>query len=93
MRYTVLWTPMAEGDLASIWLVAEDRLAVTAAADAIDQLLTAAPEAKGEVRFDVVCTLTVSPLAIDYEVVDADRIVYVLNVWHVASTKTNGKPR
>jgi hypothetical protein len=36
MIFTVLWTPTAEQELASIWLGAGDRNAVTSAAHTID---------------------------------------------------------
>ena len=39
MRYTVLWSPDAENDLAAIWLDANDRSAVTAAGNQIDASL------------------------------------------------------
>lgn len=37
MRYAVLWTPMAERDLAELWLAAPDREALRSAADTLDQ--------------------------------------------------------
>ncbi|HEV3339060.1 MAG TPA: hypothetical protein VG125_01850 [Pirellulales bacterium] len=43
------------------------------------------PESVGELRFDTVRTLAIPPLGVDYEVVDQDRIVYVLSVWNSAS--------
>jgi plasmid stabilization system protein ParE len=44
MTFTVLWTPNAEQGLAAIWLSAEDRSAVTSAADMIDSLLRVDPQ-------------------------------------------------
>jgi hypothetical protein len=38
MKYTVVWTPIAERGLASIWLVADDRTAVAAAANSLDSM-------------------------------------------------------
>jgi plasmid stabilization system protein ParE len=89
MRYTVLWTPAAQQDLASVWLNAADRAAVTAAASIIDQLLAQNPDQQGDVCFDTVRTLVVSPIGVDFEVIDADRIVYVLTVWDEASGRPN----
>jgi plasmid stabilization system protein ParE len=85
MRYTVLWTPNAEQDLAAVWLNAADRAAVTIAADLIDQLLAQNPEQQGEIFFDTVRTLVISPLGVDFEVIPDDRIVYVLTVWDEAN--------
>jgi hypothetical protein len=81
MTYTVLWIPPAEQNLATVWMDADDRDAVTSAAHTIDRLLARDPESVGEVRFDTVRTLSIAPLGVDYEVIEADRIVYVLAVW------------
>jgi hypothetical protein len=81
MKYTVVWTPMAESELARIWLDATDRDAITSAAAALDRLLSRDPEFRGEVSFDTVRTLSVPPLGVDFEVIEPDRIVCVLIVW------------
>jgi hypothetical protein len=83
MRYNVTWVPSAEQHLAAIWLTALDRAAVTSAAGTIDQLLSVHPEQQGTPNYDTVRTLVVEPIGVDFEVIDADRIVYVLTVWHV----------
>jgi hypothetical protein len=81
MNYTVLWTPAAEGDLAAVWLKANDRKAITSAADTIEWFLRQNPEGSGEVRFDSVRYLVIPPLGVDYEVIAEDRLVYVFSVW------------
>lgn len=81
MMYTVLWTPAAEQELAALWLAAGNRNAVTSAANSIDQLLNQDPELRGVLCFDTVRTLLIPPLGVDFEIVDADRVVYVLSVW------------
>jgi hypothetical protein len=81
MRFNVSWTPTAEQDLAAVWMDADDRNAITSAAHTIDGLLAVDPESRGEVRFDTVRTLSVPPLGVDFEVVEPDRIVYVLSAW------------
>jgi plasmid stabilization system protein ParE len=88
MIFTVLWTPTAEQELASIWLDAEDRNAVTSAAHTIDALLRADPHTRGESRHDAVRVLFVPPLGVDFDVVEADRIVYVLTVWSFGKRET-----
>ena len=50
MRYTVLWSPDAENDLAAIWLAANDRTAVTAAGNQIDAFLHQDAHLQGESR-------------------------------------------
>jgi plasmid stabilization system protein ParE len=81
MRYTVIWTRSAEQRLANIWLSATDRRAVTSASARIDGALARMPGSVGTPLFDTVRRLGVPPLAVEYEVVHADRIVFVLNVW------------
>lgn len=81
MKFTVVWTPAAEQDLAALWLNADDRNAVSSAANSIERLLRHSPNAVGETFFDTVRTIVVPPLGVDYEVSDQDRLVYVLSVW------------
>ena len=52
MKYTVLWAPDAENDLAAIWLSAADRAAVQSAGDQIDALLKSDTHLRGESRQD-----------------------------------------
>jgi hypothetical protein len=83
MRYTVVWVPSAENDLASIWIVAPDRQGVADAADEIDRILRVrpydAPEEQGGTR-----RLVVEPLEVVYTVSEDDRLVRVLQVTVVA---------
>jgi hypothetical protein len=81
VKFTVLWTPRAEDDLASIWLDAAQRPAISAAANKIDTLLSRDPNEQGRPRFDTVRELVVPPLGVDFDVPEDDRIVYVLGVW------------
>ena len=76
-----MWKPSAEQDLASAWLAATDRQAMTMAANYIDRLLADDPESLGDVRFDTVRTLVEFPLGVEFEVVEQDRIVWVLAAW------------
>jgi hypothetical protein len=73
--------------LAAVWLDEKNRNTVASAADTIDRLLARDPESVGELRFDTVRTLAIPPLGVDYEVIDQDRIIYVLSVWNSASTE------
>jgi hypothetical protein len=83
MKYTVLWTPNAEDRLAIIWMSATDQNAISFAANTIDGLLTLDPDSLGEFVFDTVRRLSLPPLGADVEVIEADRIVYVLSVWTI----------
>jgi hypothetical protein len=81
MNYTVLWRPVAEQRLASIWMTARDRNAVTEAAHAIDEVLRIDPEQVGESRPDDVRIHFEEPLGILFTVSPDDRMAYVLSVW------------
>jgi len=61
--------------LAAIWLAARNRAAVTAAANDFDEVLRHSLETLGVIRFNTVRTLVMLPLGIDFEVIEADRIV------------------
>ena len=86
MNYRVLWTSPAEDQLATIWLGATDRRNVTSAAHTIDALLRDDPQECGESRTGTVRIMFAAPLAIDFEVLEEDRLVYVLGVWTIQST-------
>ena len=72
MRFTVIWRPSAEQKLAEIWIDADDRQAITSAADAIDVLLRTRPTEVGESRVANIRILTVSPLSVYYDVREDD---------------------
>lgn len=81
MKYTVLWTPAAEQHLAAVWLDARDRSAITSAAGSIDDMLSEDAHCRGESRESTVRVTFVPPLGVEFDVLDQDRIVYVLAVW------------
>jgi len=81
MRYTVLWTPVAEQRLAEVWLDAENPGEVNAAARAIDAMLREDAHLVGESRSGSVRIMFVSPLAVNFEVLPNDRLVHVLSLW------------
>jgi hypothetical protein len=81
MKYTVVWKPEAEEELARLWTGAGDRGAVAAAADQIDTSLQWDPESQGESRSGANRIMIVPPLAIHFRVSADDRLVYVLEVW------------
>jgi plasmid stabilization system protein ParE len=81
MKYTVLWTPTAEQDLAAIWMDAQDRNAVTSAASSIDALLGEQADTQGESRYGKVRIMFAPPLGVEFEALEEDRTVYVLAVW------------
>jgi hypothetical protein len=77
MSYPVIWRPFAEQN----WTNADDRQAITDAADAIDALLRTAPTDVGESRVANIRILTVSSLSVYYDVHENDRLVAVWAAW------------
>jgi hypothetical protein len=80
MRYTVVWKRFAEAQLADIWNNSDDRSAVTAAANAIDQTLKIDPVLRGEIDSGAVRVFIQRPLLVRYLVIEGDRIVRILTV-------------
>jgi hypothetical protein len=79
-RYTVASLPEAEDDLASIWMAAEDRHQVTAAADAADRLLAENPMRDSVFLSEQLRRRDVPPLRFYFEIREDDRVVIITNV-------------
>lgn len=82
MKFTVLWLPETEQELAAIWLKAWDKASITQAANRLDQMLALDPENQGESRDQDRRILLEHPLGIIFRVEKDNRLVYVLTVWH-----------
>ena len=78
MKYTVVWKSSAEEELASLWMAAENRAAISVAANTIDQALRFDPNSVGESRRDSARILIVPPLVVTFDVLDDDRLVTIL---------------
>ncbi len=85
MSYTVIWTPVAEQKLAAIWIAAADRAAVAAAANETDLFLAKKPRLCGESRSGARRVMFAGPLGVEYTIIEDDRLVRVLTVWHVGN--------
>jgi plasmid stabilization system protein ParE len=83
MNYRVRWKRTAKDQLASIWLNATDRAAVTVAAQRIDVLLQVNPASKGESRSGSQRILIELPLAVVFKVMEEKQKVTVLSVRYV----------
>lgn len=82
MRYQVLYRPVAEQELATIWLASPDRNAVTRAAGLLEQALTRSPLTLGESRSSSVHRVAFhAPIGIEYEVIEDDKRVVVQGVF------------
>jgi len=79
MRYTVVWLPSAQDELADIWIQAADRQAITAAAHRIDRTLARDADRKGQI-FHQHRVLIDAPLAVTFSVSVADCLVTVTQV-------------
>lgn len=79
-RYTVAWYADAQDQLASIWIDAPDRNAVSSAADSLDRELATDPERKGRPVGDRLRVLHEPPLEVLFDVIEPDRLVRVLTV-------------
>ena len=81
MKFTVIWIPSAERELAQLWESADDRRDITLASNAIDRRLAESADRAGESRDGDDRIDFERPLGIRFRVSLADRKVLVLNVW------------
>ena len=81
MKYTVVYLPSAEQQLADLWLKSADPAAVTQASVKIDQLLKDDPLTIGESRVSSLRIIFEEPLAAIYDVREADFVVKVWSIW------------
>ena len=81
MRYTVVWSPDAERELATIWNDATHRQTIADAANLLDRELARDPANLGESRTSGLRIAHCLPLGIRFEVLDEHRLVRVLAVW------------
>jgi plasmid stabilization system protein ParE len=79
--FLVEWVPRAEKRLAEIWTNASDRALVAAAADEIDAALAGNPSSIGESRDRNTRIVFAKPLAVLFDVDEANRRVRVWDIW------------
>jgi hypothetical protein len=63
MRFTLVYAPSAQQELADLWCAAPDRAALTAAANTLDQRLRRAPQQVGTPRSEGYWLIVHLPLA------------------------------
>jgi hypothetical protein len=80
MKYTVAYSPLAEYQLADIWVREDDKDGITSASAAIDRQLRHDPDRLGEPDERGWRLLVEPPLAITFEVSVDDRKATVLSV-------------
>jgi hypothetical protein len=81
MKYTVVWKPVAERELAALWNAAVDRRTITDAANALDKMLQVDAEEVGESRSGGTRIAFAPPLGVRFVVQEQDRMVVVFAVW------------
>jgi hypothetical protein len=81
MKYTVVWRPEAEKELAGLWVDAGDRNAVARAANSLDAALRKDPFDVGDEIDEPSYIAFLDPLAIIYDVFPDDLRVLVKAVW------------
>ena len=77
MNYRVLWRIRAEAQLASLWLRAADKDALTDCSEAIDRILARDPHSQGEGRQGNACLWFYRPLCVLCLVDDPAKTVHV----------------
>lgn len=77
MKFTVVWHPNVQDTLATTWLDATDRNAVTWAAAEIDRILAEKPLGVGKELKEGLRKLVIPPLAVLYTVQENDCLVDV----------------
>jgi hypothetical protein len=82
VKYTVVWTPDAERELAEVWNDAADRAAITDAANILDRELARNPTKVGESRPSGLRIAHCLPLGIRFAVSENDGLVRVVAVWY-----------
>lgn len=85
MKFTVVWLPGAEQELAALWNNAEDRARIAAAADHMDAALAWDPVSFGESRGGITRIAFVAPLAVLFDLDMADRRVTIWDLWRFPS--------
>lgn len=87
MKWTVLYRPSAQDQLARIWMNARDQQAVTNAADEIDRILASDPLRAGESRDGNTRIIIEQPLTALFELYPDDKLVEVFSVFYWAGRK------
>ena len=81
MKYTVVWAPDAEQELARLWSDAADRGLIADAANILDRDLARNPAQVGESRPSGLRIAHCLPLGIRFAISEGDRVVRVVAVW------------
>ena len=84
MNYDIVWHPAAENELAAVWMAAEDRDAVNVAVRWFENYLARRPLTFGVPQLSSVHRMAYfESFAIEYEVIEDDKRVFVLSMFRV----------
>jgi hypothetical protein len=81
MKFTVVSTPVADHQLAEIWLQSSDQQAVANASNEIDSLLMHDADQRGRAHPNGWRVLSVPPLVVTFKVSLDDRIAKIMSVY------------
>jgi hypothetical protein len=87
MKYTVVSTPLADLQLAEIWLQALDRQQVADASNEIHTMLRNDPEHTGRVRASGRRVVILKPLEATFEVKALDKLVTIVSIRFYSSLR------
>jgi hypothetical protein len=79
--YSVVCTPAADGELAALWITANDRKAVSEAAAHIESALQVSPLDRGESREGNQRIMFVPPVGVRYVVYPTQGRVVIVQFW------------
>ncbi len=79
-RFTVVWVQSALEELADLWTEAHDSLAITTAAQAVDNELSENPGSKGTEVAEGLRALVIPPIRILYSVDESKSVVEVAKI-------------
>ena len=83
MSFSVVWVAAAEAELAEVWMRSKRRAAVTAAAFALDELLSAEGPEVGESRDGELRIAFQHPLGIHFRLEPESQTIQVGSVWEI----------
>ncbi len=83
MKFSVVWQPEAEAQLARLWERSSNRATFASAANHIEQVLRSYPDRAGEDRYDGDRVMFEAPPGVVFRLMLEDRLVQVLRVWDI----------
>ena len=83
MKFSVVWQPDAEAQLARLWERSSNRAAFASAAIHIEQVLRSNPDRAGVDRYDGDRVMFEAPLGVVFRLTLEDRLEQVLRVWDI----------